>query len=162
MPSTFPLQPLLELSNLRLDAAARELGALIAGEQEASTRLNQLVQYREEYLARFLAAAKNGISRGEWTNYSNFLARIDDAIIPAALSVAHTQQKTLAGQQNWMGKHGRVRAFDTLADRHHSDVVAQEQRAEQKSSDEHGARRYRENDSEWNPFRLSNPTLVAG
>lgn len=162
MSPRFPLQPLLDLSQLRLDEAARELGALIAGEQEASTRLSLLVQYREEYHARFLAAARNGISRSEWSNYTHFLSRIDEAIIPAALSVTQTQQQTLAGQQDWMGKHGRVRAFDTLAGRHHSHVTAQEQRAEQKSSDEHGARRYQESDSEWNPFRIPAPTLLAG
>lgn len=162
MSSQFPLQPLLDLSQLRLDEAARELGKLIAGEQEASQRLSMLVQYREEYHARFLAAAKSGIGRSEWSNYTHFLARIDDAIIPAALAVTQTQQKTLAGQQNWMGKHGRVRAFDTLADRHQSHVNSREQRAEQKASDEHGARRHGATDSEWNPFRILAPALPAG
>jgi flagellar FliJ protein len=162
MSSKFPLQPLLDLSHLRLDEAARELGKLIAGEQEASQRLGMLVQYREEYHARFLAAAKNGIGLGEWSNYAHFLARIDDAIIPAALAVTQTQKQTLVGQQNWVGKHGRVRAFDTLADRHQSHVVSLEQKAEQKASDEHGARRHGVADREWNPFRLLAPAHTAG
>ena len=161
MSSKFPLQPLLDLSQLHLDEAARELGKLIASEQEASKRLSMLVQYREEYHARFLAAAKNGIGLGEWSNYTRFLARIDDAIIPAALSVTQTQQQTLSGQQNWVGKQGRVMAFDTLADRHQSHVVSREHRAEQKASDEHGARRHGTADREWNPFRLLAPALTA-
>ncbi|MCX7166877.1 MAG: flagellar export protein FliJ [Rhodocyclales bacterium] len=147
----FHLQPLLDLSHLRLDEAARELGKLIAGEQEASQRLSLLVQYREEYHARFLAAAKNGIGPGEWSNYTRFFARIDDAIIPAAQSVTLTQQRTLAGQQHWMGRNGRVKAFNTLADRHRSQLTCQEQRTEQKASDEHGARRHAENSSAITP-----------
>lgn len=162
MASKFPLQPLLDLSQLHLDEAARELGKLIVGEQEASKRLSMLVQYREEYHARFLAQAKSGIGLGEWSNYTHFLARIDDAIIPAALAVTQTQQQTLAGQQNWMGKHGRVRAFGTLADRHQSHVDSQEQRTEQKASDEHGARRHGAMESEWNPFRMLAPALPTG
>jgi flagellar biosynthesis chaperone FliJ len=34
--TAFHLQPLLDLSKMRLDEATRELGQLIAGEQEAS------------------------------------------------------------------------------------------------------------------------------
>lgn len=145
MSPPFPLQSLLDLSHLRLDEAARMLGELIAGEQEASQRLSLLMQYREEYHARFLTAVKNGIGPGEWSNYTRFFARIDDAIVPATLSVTLTQQRTLAGQQDWMGRNGRVKAFNTLADRHRSQIACQELRAEQKASDEHGARRYAEN-----------------
>lgn len=136
----FPLQPLLDLSRVRLDEAARKLGELIAGEQEASQRHGLLVQYREEYYSRFLEAAKNGIGPGEWNNYINFLARIDAAIAPAAQSVTSSQQQTRKGQQDWMGKQGRVKAFDTLADRHRSKIADQEQRKEQRVSDEHAAR----------------------
>lgn len=81
MAPSFSLQPLLDLSRFQLDEAARKLGELIAGEQEASQRHSLLVTYREEYQTRFLEAAKNGLGRSEWSNYSSFLARIDDAII---------------------------------------------------------------------------------
>lgn len=142
MPPAFHLQPLLDLSKLRLDEATRELGQLIAGEQEASRRLAILTQYRDEYQARFRAAAQQGISREEWSNYTSFLARIDDAIVPAAQSVTLTQQRTLVGKQNWVGKQGRVRAFDTLADRHRARLAGEQNKAEQKLSDELGARRH--------------------
>lgn len=150
MAPTFSLQPLLDLSHFQLDEAARKLGELIAGEQEASQRHSLLVTYREEYQTRFLEAAKNGLGRSEWSNYSNFLARIDDAIIQAALSVTLTQQRTLAGQQNWIGRQGRVKAFDTLSERHHAQVTAKEQRANQKISDEHTARRHSEKSGDEN------------
>lgn len=142
MSPRFGLQPLLDLSKLRLDEATRELGQLIAGEQEASRRLAILSQYRDEYQARFRTAAQAGLSPDEWSNYTRFLARIDDAIVPAAQAVALTQQKTLAGKQNWVGKQGRVRAFDTLAARHQAAVTSREQKAEQKVSDEHSSRRH--------------------
>lgn len=142
MAPPFRLQPLLDLSKLRLDEATRELGRLIAGEQEASKRLALLNRYREEYQAQFRAAAERGIGPAEWANYSRFLAKIDEAIVPAAQAVALTQQKTLAGKQNWVGKQGRVRAFDTLAERHRAMAATQANKAEQKASDEHSARRH--------------------
>jgi flagellar FliJ protein len=56
----------------------------------------------------------------------------------------HTRQMTVAGQVEWISKRGRVKAFDTLSDRHQSRVTYQDQRQEQKASDEHGARRHAE------------------
>lgn len=142
MSKPFHLQPLLDLSNLRLDEAARQLGKLIAGEQEASQRLELLVQYRDEYHARFLDAAKNGLGPDAWRNYQHFLGRLDQAIDQARAMVNTSKQKTAVGQKNWIDKRGKVQAFDTLAQRHQMREAYGLARQEQKQSDEHAARRF--------------------
>ena len=76
----FPLQSLLDLSNVRMDDAARKLGQLLASEQEVEKTLALLEQYREEYEARFRQAAQSGLTREEWSNYQSFLGRLHDAI----------------------------------------------------------------------------------
>lgn len=139
MKREFSLRSLLDLSQLRLDEAARKLGELIAGEQEAAQRHVLLIQYREEYRARFIVATQNGLGPQEWQNFSNFLARLDDAIVQAEDAMKHTQQRTVSGQQEWLSKRGRVKAFDTLSDRHQARVARHDQRQEQKESDEHSA-----------------------
>jgi flagellar FliJ protein len=148
MNRAFPLQSLLDLSQLRLDEAGRKLGELVAGEQEASRRHDLLVHYREEYQARFVAAARDGLSPSEWRNYTSFLAKLDAAIDQADSTMTHTKQQTVAGKQEWVSKRGRVKAFDTLSDRHQSRVAYQDQRQEQKASDELGARRHQEKSSD--------------
>lgn len=142
MNRAFPLQSLLELSQLRLDEAGRKLRELISGEQEATKRHGLLVEYREEYRTRFVLAARNGLRPGEWQNYASFLARLDEAINQADSAVTRTKQQTLAGRQEWVAKQGRFKAFDTLSDRHQSHIAYQDRRQEQKLSDEHGARRH--------------------
>lgn len=142
MSKAFHLQPLLDLSNLRLDEATRQLGKLIAGEQEASQRLELLVQYRAEYHARFLDAASNGLGPDAWRNYQHFLGRLDQAIDQARAMVATSKQRTAVGQKNWLDKRGKVKAFDTLAQRHQTRVLHAESRQEQKQADEHSARRF--------------------
>ena len=144
MNRAFPLQSLLELSQLRLDEAGRKLRELISGEQEATKRHGLLVEYREEYRARFVLAARDGLRPGEWQNYASFLARLDEAINQADSAVTRTKQQTLAGRQEWVAKQGRFKAFDTLSDRHQSHIAYQDRRQEQKLSDEHGARRHDE------------------
>lgn len=148
MKRAFPLQSLLELSQLHLDEAGRRLGELIAGEAEASRRHDMLVEYREEYRARFLTAAQSGLRPGEWQNYTRFLARLDEAIGQAEAAMALSRRQTAAGQRDWVDKHGRVKAFDTLSDRHRARVAYHDQRQEQKAADEHAARRHEEKDKE--------------
>lgn len=140
MANKFPLQSLLDLSQLRLDEAARKLGQLISGEQEAGRRLEVLIQYREEYQARFVTAAQSGLAPREWQNFRDFLGKLDDAVKLAGDMVAQSKQKTAAGQQEWLSKRGRVKAFDTLSQRHDARARLQASRREQKASDEFAAR----------------------
>lgn len=142
MSKSFHLQPLLDLSQLRLDEATRQLGQLIAGEQEASQRLELLIQYREEYQGRFVTAATNGLGPDAWRNYQHFLGRLDQAIDQARTMADASKQRTAAGQKNWLDKRGRLKAFDTLAQRHQQRTTYAEARREQKLGDEHSARRF--------------------
>lgn len=142
MNKVFPLQSVLDLSQMKLEEATRKLGELISGEQVATQRLELLAQYRDEYHARFLTAAREGLSRDQWRNYQSFLDRLDVAIGQAREMVAQSHQLTAAGQQEWLAKRGRVKAFDTLAQRHQARVVYAENRMEQKDLDEHTSRRH--------------------
>jgi flagellar FliJ protein len=142
MSKAFQLQPLLDLSQLRLDEAARQLGQLIAGEQEASQRVVLLTQYRAEYQDRFVAAAAHGLAPDAWRNYQHFLGRLDQAIDQAKVMVDTSKQRTAAGQRNWLDKRGRVKAFDTLAQRHQQRTSYAEARSEQKLGDEHSSQRF--------------------
>lgn len=125
---------------MKLEEATRRLGQLISGEQQAAQRLELLTQYRDEYHAKFLAAAREGLSRDQWRNYQSFLDRLDTAIHQAREMVAQSHQLTTAGQQDWLSKRGRVKAFDTLAQRHQTRVNHAETRQEQKEMDEHASR----------------------
>lgn len=140
MTKNFPLQSVLDLSHMKLDESTRRLGELIAGERRAADRVDLLVQYREEYRARFLAAASDGLSRDQWRNYQSFLDRLETAIGEAQKVVAKSHQLTAAGQQDWLDKRGRAKAFDTLAQRHQAREHVAESRHEQKTMDEYASR----------------------
>ena len=140
MSKAYPLQTLLDLSQLRMDNAARLLGELLSKEMEANERTVLLAQYRNEYEARFVEAAKKGIGRDALSNYQTFLGRLDQAIAQAQQIVDASKQRTAEGQQAWLAQRSKVKAFDTLSQRHSSRELRIENRQEQKSQDEHGAR----------------------
>lgn len=142
MTGKFPLQPLLDLANERMDEAARRLGELIASQRDGQQKLDMLQSYRDEYHARFVEAARNGIGPDAWRNYSAFIGKLDDAIAAQRRIVDQSRDRTVQGQEIWLAQRNRVKAFDTLSQRHQVGVARQEAKREQKQSDEHTARRY--------------------
>lgn len=142
MSNPFPLKPLLELSQTRMDEAARKLGELIASEQEGARKLQLLQDYRDEYEARFQEAARNGLRPEEWRNFTAFIGRIDDAIAVQKAQVERSKQMTMAGQDAWLLQRNKVKAFDTLQKRHDEGEAKKAARHEQRQLDEHSAKRF--------------------
>jgi flagellar FliJ protein len=139
----FPLQTLLELSHSNLDEAARKLGRLLANEQETEKTLALLERYREEYEERFRQAAHEGLSREQWGNYRAFLGRLDEAIAQQRALVAASKRRTADGQREWLDKRKRVKAFDTLSQRHRANAAHEAAKREQHLLDEHAAKSFR-------------------
>ena len=144
MSDKFPLQPLLDLANTKMDEVTRHLGELIASERSGQQKLELLQRYRSEYSERFMEAARGGIGSNEMRNYSNFLNRIDEAIEVQQKVVEQSHQHTAQGQQQWMAQRTKVRAFDTLSQRFQNEQNRKTLRQEQRASDEHASRKYHE------------------
>jgi flagellar protein FliJ len=142
MSTTFPLQSLLDLAQGRMDEAARELGALLARENEDHQKLETLKAYRDEYLNRFNAAARSGLAPDAWRNYSAFICRIDEAIEQQCSQLQKAKGQTALGQQAWLAQRNKVKAFDTLSERHHEKQRYGQIKKEQHFSDELSARRF--------------------
>jgi flagellar FliJ protein len=142
MAQTFSLQPLLDLMQTRADEATRQLGQLISAENNEKSRLQMLEQYREEYAQRLREACAQGITQLALRNYQDFLARIDEAIGQQRLNVNASAKNTAAGQENWKNQNRRLKAIDTLSQRHDARERYLEQRSDQKLQDEFSTRRY--------------------
>lgn len=148
MNNEFKLQTLLDLSHARMDDAARQLGQLLASEQEGVQKLAMLEQYRDEYQRRFLEAAREGLGREQWSNYQAFLARLEEAITQQHKALDLSRQQTSEGQKAWLGQRNRAKAFDTLSERHRAQLQRASGKAEQKMTDEHAAKGSRDGEGE--------------
>ena len=111
MTEPFPLQPLLDLANNKMDDAARKLGELIASEHAVEEKLALLVEYRKEYQARFVETARNGIGPDAWRNFSAFLVKLDDAIAHQQRIVSDSKRRVEQGQQNWVDQRNKVKSL---------------------------------------------------
>ncbi len=140
MAKPFSLQTLLDLSQLRMDDAGRRLSELLAGEEVAGKRVLLLLQYRDEYQARFVLAAQNGINRDAMENYQSFIRRLDEAVDQARELAAQAGKLAAAGKLEWLDQRSQVKAFNTLSRRQQREELRVENRMEQKAQDEYAAR----------------------
>lgn len=141
MTKPFHLKPLQALSQSKLEDATRDLGRLVAHEQEGTKKLEILQNYRAEYEARFREALDEGIGMEAFRNYSAFMTRIDQAIAIQQAQVEQSRRNTTAGRQVWMHQRNRSKAFDALHDRHVNAENRREARSEQQLSDERATRK---------------------
>lgn len=141
MSNQFHLHPLLDLAQTRTDDAARRLGELVAAERDVAQKLQMLEDYRREYNDRFVEAARSGLSPDAWRNYGAFIAKLDEAILAQRRIVEQSRAQTTLGQRQWLDQRNKLKAFDTLSQRHQAGVARSEARQEQKMADEHAARR---------------------
>ncbi len=140
MTKPFALQTVLDLMQIRADEATRDLARLISIEKDAKAKLEMLQQYRDEYAARFRESAQKGLTQREWHNFQQFLNRLDEAIDLQRKTVATQTRNTAAGQSQWQQQRKKLKAFDTLSDRHFASENAREMKKEQKVQDEFAAR----------------------
>lgn len=143
-----PIKTLLDHAHTRVDDATRKLGELLASEHACEVKLDMLMQYRVEYRNRFMQAARDGIGPDAWRNYSGFLAKLDEAIAQQQLIVEQSRRMTANGQQQWMHERNRMKAFDALSQRHEKREQHKLAKQEQRQSDEHALKHYRDREED--------------
>ncbi len=127
MPKRFALQSLLDLAQVRSDAAAARLGAVNERVREMEQRLALLHAYRQEYAAHLERAVKSGIPSVGW--------RIDLAIEQERDSLEHVKREAETNHRSWRTEQSSVRSFDALRERHRTAERKSEARQEQKEQD---------------------------
>jgi len=75
-----PIDTLIEIAERETDEAAKRLGKAIRYHEETISKLNLLVQYRDDYDLRFKENAAKGISASQYSNFMSFLEKLDSAV----------------------------------------------------------------------------------
>ncbi|MBU0592312.1 MAG: flagellar export protein FliJ [Gammaproteobacteria bacterium] len=136
MARKFQLQPLLDLSQNHMDSAAKNLQALKARWNDAEEKLKQLLAYRDSYRERLRESGSGGTSAMALRDFQLFLIKLDTAIKLQQDEVTRCQSRWEAGRQEWLRQRGKLKAFDTLSQRHRRAETKRENQIEQKEQDE--------------------------
>lgn len=120
--------------------AAKVFGDAQRSLKDQEIKLEQLRQFHQEYLQRFEAAARVGMTAPQLMEYQAFMAKLKLAIEQQEATVeARRQEKTLS-KEKWQVKHSRTEALGKVIDRYRKEEIQSQERREQKESDEHALR----------------------
>lgn len=136
MARKFPLQSLLDLAQNHSDTAAKNLQTLMMRWHEAEEKYKQLLAYRDSYRERMRESAGGGTSAAALRDFQLFMSKLDTAIKLQQDEVARCKARWETGQQEWLKKRGKLKAYDALSVRHKRAEEKREERTEQKELDE--------------------------
>ncbi|MBS4098330.1 MAG: flagellar export protein FliJ [Sulfuricella sp.] len=136
MARPFPLKTLLDLARDHSDEAGRKLAQLKIKWHEAEEKMHQLIAFREEYRNRLHLNTQTGIAMSAWREFQSFMLKLDKAIELQGDEVAKCKLRWEGGQREWLEQQRKLKAFDTLSQRHHAKEAVREAKVEQKEQDE--------------------------
>ena len=140
MKNTFRLKVVQDLAQKDSDSAATRLGFLNAEVAKADQKLQMLIDYREEYRQRFRNTLNTDVHTPGWKNFQQFLVKLEEAIEQQRAACTMAREAVLGGQRVWQAKQVKVKAFDSLEQRHHTQVEARMKKIDQRTTDEFAAR----------------------
>lgn len=108
------LQPVADLAKQNENTAARNHGSVLRELQQHENQLNELLNYREQYLTALQTAGQTGLSAIQLQDYRLFLKRLDDAIKQQQQNVNNERQNCESSQNQWMDKRNRSKMINKV------------------------------------------------
>ena len=104
--------------------------------QKNKVQLTQLIDYRTEYNARFLADGCGGISAVQLAGYREFLGSLDNAISMQERVIVENRNQWVNNRSLWQKILAHEQALEKVVDRRKADEIREIDKGEQKASDE--------------------------
>jgi flagellar FliJ protein len=145
MSTSFPLQPVMDLARNGADAATARLGQAMQALMDADRKLKTLLEYRDEYQAKFRDSVATGIDSGNWHNFHLFLAKLEAGIESARAQADAAREAAQQAQAQWQEQQRKLKAYGVLADRHEREQQTIAARREQRETDDRASSIYRRN-----------------
>ena len=140
MSKHFPIKTLIDLAQDDVDAAAQRLGRAQREAGEVKQQLDSLVQYRDEYHARFTTTAQAGMPAGNMRNFQAFIDTLDAAIEQQRKLLVKANARVEAAKPDWQRHKQKLGSYEVLQARGEAAQAQQLARREQRDADEHAAR----------------------
>lgn len=99
-------------------------------------QLEDLISYRDEYVAGFEQAGKAGLSCVQLRDYQVFLSRLDTAILQQQQQLLACRQKCEQSQAEWQDKHGRSKMIDKVVENRRQTENRRQDELEQREQDD--------------------------
>ncbi|WP_028221860.1 flagellar export protein FliJ [Paraburkholderia oxyphila] len=134
------LQTLIGLAQDDVDAATQRLGRVQRERVEIEKQLKALIDYRDEYHARFTESARTGMAAGNVRNFQAFIDTLDAAIDQQRRMLEQAKQRVEAAKPDWQRSKQKLGSYEVLQSRQDDVQALKDARREQRDADDHAAR----------------------
>jgi flagellar FliJ protein len=135
------LSPILDLTENREKKSAEALGQSRKKLESARKGLDNLLQFRGNYAARFEKAANEGLGIRQVQEYRAFLEKINVAIADQERAVRKAERDENLQRAHWEADRQRMQGMRKVVDHSRTLEYAQEQKREQAEMDDRASRR---------------------
>lgn len=148
MSRRFPLEVVMDLTRRQADEAAAALQRLRQKESAAQQTLDMLETCRTDYHDRFARSSQDGLRNEQWTNYHEFMAKLNAAVTQQKEALNQCRLQVQAGLNHWQECRVKLKSFDVLYQRHQRGELQLENRREQREQDEQSSALHRRADNQ--------------
>ena len=142
MATSSALDTLIELATTETDEAAKRLGQCMKAAEETEQKLALLMQYRDDYAARFQQNLTTGLTAMGYRNFQLFMDKLEQAINSQKLVVRDAHVRVERERTAWQASERKRMSYGTLANRALKSKQLAESKRDQKQTDEHAARQF--------------------
>lgn len=136
MKSSRRLGPVARLARQRERNAACHLGDTMRQAEHQQKQLDDLIGYRDEYVADFKQAGEAGLSCVRLRDYQVFLSRLDTAILQLQQQLAASRRNCEQSQVEWQDKRGRSKMIDKVVENRRQVESRRQDELEQREQDD--------------------------
>ncbi len=134
------LEPVVRVAENREQQAARSLGDSQLALNQAQQRLDELENYRKEYIQRFHTTGATGMSAVQMGDYRLFLSNLSRAIEQQIGLVKQAVVTVEKQRQQWFARRGKVKMLGNVVSRFQTEEQRVADRKEQLEQDERAQR----------------------
>ena len=130
------LQPVMALAEQSTQSALGKVSQANAILLQDKRQLNDLLQYRNEYIARLRDNDPVSVSAKKALGLRGFLQQVEQAIIAQQQKVSAQQSQLKVAQQCWQQVKHKEQAIRSLMTRYHQQEAQHAAKQEQRQADE--------------------------
>jgi len=137
------LAPVLHLEEMKEQVAIKNYTAMREQLLQETDKLQQLIDYSQEYQVMVQEEGRTGISGERLQSYHHFLNRLATAVSQQQLQVSSVKQQLQESEQHWLKQRGATKNMDSLITRYATSERLAADKREQREQDENIQRSYK-------------------
>lgn len=137
------LTPVIQLAEKAEQEALAQLGQANNAWHRDTVQLDDLIQYKAEYLQRFRQGEMHMLGTQKMMELRGFLRQLDQAIEVQKQQVSHSLNLVEHQKSIWLQKRTKAKALQLLVERYQGNERAFELRKEQLDNDEFSINQWR-------------------